>query len=146
MKSKEENEFLSYVHMAASLFREYAKKSNVLEVKNFLNVIIEKLSKHEEEVKESMEITKNGNELSMMQNMVLCMNKMKINMMKNCFEICIEALKTVDMAIYQISRFIKKNKNVVRKDFLDKSIFVLKEYDKIGNEIRKFIFSHYLFD
>lgn len=145
MKNKEQNELLSYVHMSASLFRQYAKKANDLEVKDFFNKTIEKLSKHESEVKESINIKKEGNELSLMQQMVVCMKKMHINMIKDSFEICVEALKTIHMAIYQMNRFIKKNMIILDKDFLETSMFILKEYEGIETELRDFIKSHFLF-
>ena len=76
-KEKEMNKFLSYLHMAAAVFRVYASKSNVLETKEFINGIIERISKHEIEVKELIQIGKDGNNLSVMQKMAVYMCKIK---------------------------------------------------------------------
>ncbi|MCH5171901.1 MAG: hypothetical protein J1F31_03615 [Erysipelotrichales bacterium] len=145
MKTKEQNELLSYVHMAASLFRQYAQCANNLETKDFLNKIIEKFSKHESEIKSRMHIEKEGNVLSIMQNMIVCMKKMQIKTIKDSFEICVEALKTLHMAIYQLNRYIRKNINVLNDEFIGITKYLLKEYEGIEKELRDFIKTEYLF-
>lgn len=142
-KYKEENEFLSYVHMAASVFRVYASNCNVLSVKEFLNGIIDRISNHEKEIKEMMTISKKGNRLSLMQKMVVLMITLKAKTM-NDFSLCIEALKTIDMGTYQISAFIRMNKNHLNKRYIDAATKVLEEYDKINKELKEFINHQYL--
>lgn len=145
MKTKLQNELLSYVHMSASVFRQYAQSANNLVAKDFLNKIIDKLSKHESEVKERMRIEKNGNELSLMQNMVICMKKFQTKMIKDSFEICVEALKTIHMAIYQLNRYIRRNSNVLNDEFVNITKYLLKEYEGIEKELRDFIKTEFLF-
>lgn len=145
MKNNEQNELLSYVHMSASLFREYAQCANNLVAKDFLNKIIEKFSKHESEIKARMHIEKDGNVLSLMQNMVVCMKKMQTKMKKDSFEICVEALKTIHMAIYQLNRYIRKNVNVLNDEFISITKYLLKEYEGIEKELRDFIKTEFLF-
>ncbi len=140
---KEENQFLSYIHMAASTFRIYASNCDILTVKEFLNGIIERISTHEAEIKEVMTIRKEGNELSLMQKFALCMIKMKAKSSDE-FGICIEALKAIDMGTYQVSAFIKRNKNHLSKDFIKKATGILQEYDKINREMKEFINHQYL--
>ncbi len=137
-KEKEMNKFLSYLHMAAAVFRVYASKSNVLETKEFINGIIERISKHETEVKELIQIGKDGNNLSVMQKMAVCMCKMK-TCCKDDFSLCIEVLKTIDMGIYQTMTFIKENKNFLDEDFILCAKKVLDEYNKIAKETKEFI-------
>ncbi|MCH5179964.1 MAG: hypothetical protein J1F32_01970 [Erysipelotrichales bacterium] len=145
MKTKLQNELLSYVHMSASVFRQYAQSANNLVAKDFLNKIIEKLSKHESEVKARMRIEKDGNELSLMQNMVVCMKKFQTKMIKDSFEICVEALKTIHMAIYQLNRYIRRNSNVLNDEFVNITKYLLKEYEGIEKELRDFIKTEFLF-
>lgn len=145
MKTKLQNELLSYVHMSASVFRQYAQSANNLVAKDFLNKIIEKLSKHESEVKARMHIEKDGNELSLMQNMVVCMKKFQTKMIKDSFEICVEALKTIHMAIYQLNRYIRRNSNVLNDEFVNITKYLLKEYEGIEKELRDFIKTEFLF-
>ena len=137
-KEKEMNKFLSYLHMAAVVFRVYASKSNILETKEFINGIIERISKHEIEVKELIQIGKNGNNLSVMQKMTVCMCKMK-TCFKDDFSLCVEVLKTIDMGIYQTMTFIKENKNFLDEDFILCTKKVLEEYNKIAKETKEFI-------
>lgn len=137
-KEKEMNKFLSYLHMAAAVFRVYASKSNVLETKEFINGIIERISKHEIEVKELIHIGKDGNNLSVMQKMAVYMCKMK-TCFKDDFSLCVEVLKTIDMGIYQTMTFIKENKNFLDEDFILCAKKVLEEYNKIAKETKEFI-------
>lgn len=143
-KTKVENEFLSYVHMAASLFRIYSEKLTYLSTKQFFQEIETKLLKHEREIKEAMCIEKEGNELSLMQKMVVCMSKMKVKMMKENFDVCIETLKTIDMGIYQIEIYLKKYQNALNKEFVNNAKYVLKEYEGIAKDIRDNIHKQYL--
>ena len=136
--NKEKNKFLSYLHMAAAVFRVYASKSNVLETKEFINGIIERISKYEIEVKELMQIGKEGNNLNVMQKMAVCMCKIK-TCSKDDFSLCIEVLKTIDMGVYQVMNFIKENKNYLDKEFILCSKNVLEEYNKIAKEMKAYI-------
>lgn len=124
--------------MAAAVFRVYASKSNVLETKEFINGIIERISLHELEVKKIMAINKEGNELTCMQKMAVCMCKIKVAS-KDDFLLCIEVLKTIDMGIYQTMTFIKENKNYLDSSFINCAKKVLEEYNKIAKETKEFI-------
>lgn len=139
------NEFLSYVHMAANVYRIYQQKTADLRIKSMISGFADALSDHESKVKEVInDLGYNyTNSLKMMQKMALTMERLKNKMINDDFTLCMNMLKTTHMGIYQALNFIGKHNNLDAR-FIDVCENIIKEYDVIADKTRDFIENNYL--
>lgn len=127
---KDMKKFLKGVHMGGSTFESYLNKAEDPELKNALKVIIESFKRHEEAITNRIE-KMGGNApdtLGLMGTISELFQKIKLVSVDSDFEICENAVKAMEMGLYQGKKFIEENQDL-DSSLLNEVKGVVRDYD-----------------
>ena len=127
---KELNKFLTGIHMGGATFKDYLDKAQNLELKGKLREIIESFKIHEEAITHRIEkLGGNASDsLGIRGNIAEAFERIKLIPVDTDAEVCVHAIKAMNMGIKNANKFMEENKNM-EESIMNDIRGVIKDYD-----------------
>lgn len=137
---KELNTFLRGIHMGSVSFEDFEKRAQSEEFKSMLKEILESFKRHDVAISHRIESLGGSpaDSVGFAGTMAELWEKMKLMMFHSDKQICEEAIKGIDMGIFQGNKFIEENQNL-EESLKNDVIGVVKDYDNIKRKLQTFI-------